>query len=192
MLTVLMIMLILTVLGIAAMTVTGLDNRVAGFQRTTEAAADAAESCVSTSVKIIQQTMEDGAVPTAVVSATGPVPTGAETAANPSLTMEIKGRSDNDTDTTSGTGAAGPDYTQTINGYSVLGDIDRLYIQAKSGSGMQFAAGYEGVGTGSGNAGSEVVYRVDCRATLTAAGTESRIVAIYACSVNGESCQRKI
>ncbi|MFO0698672.1 MAG: PilX N-terminal domain-containing pilus assembly protein [Nitrospira sp.] len=191
-LTVLMVMLIMTVLGIAAMTMTGLDNRVAGFQRTTEAAADAAESCVSTSVKIIQQTIEDGAVPTTVVSATGPVPSGAETAANPSLTMEIMGQSNNHTDTISGSGAAGPDYMQTVNGYSVLGDIDRLYIQGKAGSGMQFAAGYEGVGTGSAAAGSEVVYRVDCRAMLSATGTESRIVAVYACTVNGESCQRKI
>ncbi|MFO0707022.1 MAG: hypothetical protein U0412_09220 [Nitrospira sp.] len=192
MLTVLIIMLILTVLGIAAMTVTGLESRVAGFQRTTETAADAAESCMSTSVKIIQQTIDAGAVPAAVVSATGPVPTGAETAANPSLTMEIMGQSDNHTDTVSGTGAAGPDYMQTVNGYSVLGDIDRLYLQAKSGSGMQFAAGYEGVGAGSAAAGSEVLYRVDCRATLTATGTESRIVAVYACTVTGESCQRKI
>ena len=192
MLMVLMIMLILTVLGIAAMTVTGVDNRVAGFQRTTESAADAAESCVSSSVKIIQQTIEAGAVPVAVVSATGPVPTGAETAANPSLTMEIMGQSNNHTDTTAGAGATGPDYMQTVNGYSVLGDIDRLYLQAKAGSGMQFAAGYEGVGSGSAVAGAEVVYRVDCRATVTTTGTESRIVAIYACSVNGESCQRKI
>jgi Tfp pilus assembly protein PilX len=192
MLTVLVIMLILTVLGVAGITVTGLDIRVAGFQRTTEAAADAAESCMSTSVKIIQQTIEAGVVPTAVVSATGPVPTGAETSANPSLTMEIMGQSDNHTDTTSGTGATGPDFMQTVNGYSVLGDIDRLYVQAKSGSGMQFAAGYEGVGAGSAAAGSEVLYRVDCRATLAATGTESRIMAVYACTVNGEGCQRKI
>ena len=191
-LTVLIIMLILTVLGVAAITVTGLDNRVAGFQRTSEAAADAAESCMGTSVKIIQQTIEAGVVPAAVVSATGPVPTGAETAANPSLTMEIMGQFDNHTDTITGTGANGPDYMQTINGYAVLGDIDRLYIQAKPGSGMQFAAGYEGVGAGSAAAGSEVLYQVDCRATLAATGTESRITAVYACTVNGEGCQRKI
>lgn len=191
--TVLVLMLILTVLGIAAVTVTGMENRIAGFQRTTEVAADAAESCMSTSVKIIQLAIEQGSVPAAVVSATGPVPTGAETSANPSLSMEIRGElgAENHADTVGGSGAMGPDYSQTINGYSVLGDIDRLYLQAKSGSGMQFAAGYEGVGMGSATGGSEVLYRVDCRATLTATGAESRIVAVYACVLNGE-CQRKI
>lgn len=191
-LTVMILVLILTVLGVSAMTVTGLENRIAGFQRTTEVAADAAESCLSTSVKIIQQTIDAGTVPAAVVTATGPVPTGAETAANPSLTMEILGQSDNHTDTVTGAGAMGPDYDQTVNGYSVKGDIDRLYVQAKAGSGMQFAAGYEGAGSGSASGGADVLYRVDCRATLTATGTESRIVGVYACTLNGDSCQRKL
>lgn len=191
-LTVMILVLILTVLGVAGMTVTGLENRIAGFQRTTELAGDAAESCLSTSVKIIQQTIDAGAVPGGVVTATGPVPTGAETAANPSLTMEIMGQSDNHADTVTGAGAMGPDYDQTVNGYSVKGDIDRLYVQAKTGSGMQFAAGYEGTGTGSAAGGADVLYRVDCRATLTATGTESRIVGVYACTLNGDTCQRKL
>lgn len=189
---VMILMLILTILGIAAMTVTGLENRVAGFQRTTETAANAAESCLSTSVKIIQQTIDAGAVPAAVVTATGPVPTGAETAANPSLTMEILGQADNHVDTVTGAGALGPDYDQTVNGYSVKGDVDRLYVQAKAGSGMQFAAGYEGAGSGSAGGGADVLYRVDCRATLTATGTESRVVGVYACTLTGETCQRKL
>ena len=191
-LTVMILMLILTVLGVAAMTVTGLENRIAGFQRTTEVAGDAAESCLSTSVKIIQQTIEAGAVPAAVVTGTGPVPTGAETAANPSLTMEIMGQADNHADTVTGSGAMGPDYDQTVNGYSVKGDVDRLYVQAKAGSGMQFAAGYEGAGSGSAAGGADVLYRVDCRATLTATGTESRVVGVYACTLTGETCQRKL
>ncbi|SLM46899.1 putative Type IV pilus assembly protein PilX [Nitrospira japonica] len=189
---VMILMLILTVLGIAAMTVTGLENRIAGFQRTTEVAADAAESCLSSSVKIIQQTIENGSVPAAVVSSSGPVPTGAETAANPSLSMEINGQADNHADTVTGSGASGPDYSQTINGYTVRGDIDRLYLQAKAGSGMQFAAGYEGAGSGSAGGGVDVLYRVDCRATLAATGTESRIVGVYACTLTGETCQRKL
>jgi len=191
-LTTLMIMLILTVLGLGAVAVTALENRVAGFQRTGESAASAAEACIGTSVNIIQQTLANAGVLGTFVTATGPVPTGAETAANPSLTMEIMGQSDNHADTVTGVGAMGPDYVQTVNGYSVMGDIDRLYIQAKAGSGMQFAAGYEGTGSGSASGGADVIYRVDCRATLTATGTESRVVGVYACTLNGETCQRKI
>ena len=190
--TTLVILLMMTVLGVGAVAVTALENRIAGFQRTGESATSAAESCVGTSVNIIQQTIDAGAVPAAVVTATGPVPTGAETAANPSLTMEIMGQADNHADTVTGAGAMGPDYDQTVNGYSVKGDIDRLYVQAKAGSGMQFAAGYEGTGSGSAAGGADVIYRVDCRATLTATGTESRVVGVYACTLTGETCQRKL
>lgn len=191
--TTLVIMLIMTVLGVGAVAVTALENRIAGFQRTGESATSAAESCVGTSVNIIQQTLASSnlTVPVAFVSAAGPILTAAEVAANPSLTMEISGNADNNTDMVTGVGAAGPDYSLQINGYSVLGDIDRLYVMGKAGSGQQMAAGYEGVGSGTAGGGVDVVYRIDCRATLTAAGTESRVVATYACTLNGQ-CQKKI
>jgi Tfp pilus assembly protein PilX len=191
--TTLVILLIMTVLGVGAVAVTALENRIAGFQRTGESATSAAESCVGTSVNIIQQTLASSnlTVPAAFVSAAGPVLTAAEVAVNPTLSMEISGSADNHTDLVTGVGAAGPDYSLQINGYSVLGDIDRLYLVGKSGSGMQFAAGYEGAGSGTAGGGADIVYRIDCRATLTAVGTESRVVAIYACTLNGQ-CQKKI
>ena len=191
--TTLVVLLIMTVLGVGAVAVTALENRIAGFQRTGESATSAAESCVGTSVNIIQQTLATNTltVPAAYVSATGPVLNTAEVAVNPTLSMEIAGSSDNDTDVVTGVGAAGPDYSLQINGYTVLGDIDRLYLMPKSGAGMQFAAGYEGAGSGTAGGGADVVYRIDCRATLTAVGTESRVVAIYACTLTGQ-CQKKI
>lgn len=191
--TTLVILLMMTVLGVGAVAVTALENRIAGFQRTGESATSAAESCVGTSVNIIQQTLASSnlTVPAAFVSATGPVLTSAEVAVNPTLSMEISGQSDNHTDMVTGAGVMGPDYSLQINGYSVLGDIDRLYLIGKAGSGMQFAAGYEGAGSGTAGGGADIVYRIDCRATLTAAGTESRVVAIYACTLNGQ-CQKKI
>ena len=191
--TTLVILLIMTVLGVGAVAVTGLENRIAGFQRTGESATSAAESCVGTSVNIIQQTLATNTltVPPAFVSATGPVLTSAEVAVNPSLSMEISGSSDNDIDVVTGVGAAGPDYSLQINGYTVRGDIDRLYLMGKAGSGMQFAAGYEGAGSGTAGGGADIVYRIDCLATLPTVGTESRVVAIYACTLNGQ-CQKKI
>jgi Tfp pilus assembly protein PilX len=191
--TTLVILLIMTVLGVGAVAVTALENRIAGFQRTGESATSAAESCVGTSVNIIQQTLASSnlTVPAAFVSAAGPVLTSAEVAVNPTLSMEISGQSDNHPDMVTGAGVTGPDYSLQINGYTVLGDIDRLYLMGKAGSGMQFAAGYDGAGSGTANGGADVVYRIDCRATLTAVGTESRVVAIYACTLNGQ-CQKKI
>ena len=191
--TTLVILLMMTVLGVGAVAVTALENRIAGFQRTGESATSAAESCVGTSVNIIQQTLASSnlTVPAVFVSAAGPVLTSAEVAVNPTLSMEISGQSDNHTDMVTGAGVTGPDYSLQINGYSVLGDIDRLYLMGKAGSGMQFAAGYEGAGSGTAGGGADVVYRIDCRATLTAVGSESRVVAIYACTLNGQ-CQKKI
>ena len=73
----------------------------------------------------------------------------------------------------------GPDYSQTVNGYSVKGDIDRLYVQAKPGSGMAGRCRLRrSWNRKRGRRGPDVLFRVDCRATLTATGTESRIVGV--------------
>ena len=80
MLVVLMVMLMMTVLGVAAITVSGLENKIAGLQRTTENAAQAAESCLGTSANVIMQTLlpESGStIPAALLdtaSPAGPVP----------------------------------------------------------------------------------------------------------------------
>ena len=190
--TTLVILLIMTVMGVGAVAVTALENRIAGFQRTGESATSAAESCVGTSVNIIQQTLATSSltVPAAFVSAAGPVLTAAEVAANPSLSMEISGTSANDPDLVTGpTAVTGPDYSLTINGYTVLGDIDFLYNVPKAGAGGGGGSGYEGSGSSGAAGGVDMVYRVDCRATLTAAGAESRVVAVYACTLNGQ-CQK--
>ena len=176
--TTLVILLIMTVMGVGAVAVTALENRIAGFQRTGESATSAAESCVGTSVNIIKQTLVAGAVPaTFYATANDPVPSAAETAAT-SLTKEIIGQAPNDSDTVTNTGATGPDYRQQINGYDVKGDIDFLYQMTKPGS-QQDSESQGGV---------DYMYRIDCRATLTAVGAESRVVSIYACTFNG-GCQ---
>ncbi len=194
-LTTLMLLLVLTVLGIAAIAVTGLENKISGIQRIGETAANASESCMSTSVNVIQQTILQAQVPPAFyATASDPIPLASATATSPnfSLFQEIMGQSDNDPDDPSGTGATGPDYLQTIGQYTVTGDIDRMYAVPKSGTGLQFAGGYEGIGGGAGAGGVDILYRIDCRARLTATGTESRILAVYACTMTGETCQKKL
>lgn len=56
-LTVMLMLLILSILGIASITVTSMENRMAGFFRTTEAVVAAADSCEGLGVNIIQQTL---------------------------------------------------------------------------------------------------------------------------------------
>ena len=191
MLTVLLIMLMMTVLGISAVTVTGLENRMAGFMTSMEGATAAAESCAGIGVNIIQQTIDPyagaGTVPIAFLSnatPAGPVPQTNATL----LTQEIMGSSDNNSDFADGTGAV-PNLVQTIGAFTVNGDIDRLYIKGSAGSGMQQFAGYEGTGS-SAVGSSNIFYRIDCVARNTTTGTSARVTAVYACTTTGESCQK--
>ena len=193
--TTLVILLIMTVLGVGAVAVTALENRIAGFQRTGESATSAAESCVGTSVNIIQQTLATSnlTVPAAFVSASGPILTAAEGAAT-SVSMEISGGMANDPDLVTGlTAVTGPDLSQTINGYTILGDIDFLYRVPKAGNGGSGGAGYEGAGGGASANGIDMLYKIDCVATAvgvaTGIGTESRVASVYACTLNGQ-CQK--
>ena len=171
--TTLVILLIMTVLGMGAVATTALENRIAGFQRTTESSNSAAEACVETSANIIKQTIAAGNVvpPAFYATANDPVPS----LAAPTLASEISTATPNDPDTTSGVGAAGPDYSQQINGYNVVGDIDHLYKNLMAGTSDTYV----------------FVYRLDCRATLPVVGSESHVVAIYACSMvlGGGNCK---
>lgn len=56
-LTVMLMLLILSILGIASITVTSMENRMAGFFRTTEAVVAAADSCEGLAANLIQQTL---------------------------------------------------------------------------------------------------------------------------------------
>lgn len=194
MLTVMLVMLMMTVLGIAAVTVTGLENRMAGFMTSMESATAAAESCAGVGVNLIQQTIDPyagaGTLPAVfksdVVTAgvPGPVPQTNATVLN----QEIMGSSDNNSDFADGTGSV-PNLVQTVGAYTVNGDIDRLYVKGSPGSGMQQFAGYEGTGS-SAVGSSNIYYRVDCVARNAATGTSARVTAVYACTLTGESCQK--
>ncbi len=196
MLTVVMVMLMLTVLGIAAITVSGLENNMAGLHRTMEASANAAESCLGTGANVILQTLlpENGsAIPAALLAPTGPV---VNSNNNPTvLADEIMGNPENNIDVAIGVGptglAAAPNIQMTVGPYSVVGDIDRLYIKLRAGSGQQQFAAYDGTGVGAGSNGSDVYYRITCIATNTATGTESRVSSLYACALTGDGCQKQ-
>jgi len=195
-LTVVMVLLILTVLGISAMTVTGVENKMAGLQRTMEASGQAAESCLSTSANVILQTLlpeSGGAIPAALLTPAGPVPTVNSNATV--LADEIMGNPENSIDVAAGVGptglAAAPNIQMAVGPYTVVGDIDRLYIKLRAGSGQQQFAAYDGTGVGAGSNGSDVYYRITCIATNSATGTENQVAAIYACAFTGDGCQKQ-
>jgi Tfp pilus assembly protein PilX len=198
MLTVLMLTLILTVIGVAAITSTTLDIKMAGGERVRESTVNAAEACMSSGVQIIQQTLANGAVPSTLTGVGAnpsiTLPLGTALGQNP-LQAEIMGQSDGNSDSADPTVASTRNAVLTISNYTVNMDIDRLYARPKSGSALQFAAGYQGTGAGAAGGGIEILYRIDCYANSTAGGiaqAAGHVTGVYACVSTGESCQRKI
>jgi hypothetical protein len=164
-----------------------------------ESSSAAAESCVQTGVRVIQQVMDvsnAGSVPIALLSnqiPRGPIPATNKT----QLELEIMGDAGAVLDTPigppfpPGVTAAVPNISENIGSYAVVGDIDRLYLKPRAGSGQQFASAYDGTAVGSGSGGMDIFYRVDCAATNVATGMSSRVAAIYSCLYN-EGCVRKL
>lgn len=183
-LTVMLMLLILSVIGIASITVTSMENRMAGFFRTTEAVVAAADSCEGLGVNIIQQTLSPpGVLPAAFIAPTGPVP-----AANATILLqEIYGTSPLPSPAPTGTlaenyadvAASDPNFVMTnVPGFAVNGDIDRLYSHSKAGQ-------------GSGVTSTEFVYRITCTATNVATGSSSTVTSVYGC-LAGDTCVKKV
>lgn len=195
MLTVLMLTIILTVIGIAAITSTTMDVKMAGGERLRESGVNAAESCLNTGIQIIQQTLTGGIIPAGLLgsSANPSIPKLIRLGGTNPLEAEIMGQSDGNPDSANPQGGS-PNAQLTTAGYTVTMDIDRLYAKAKAGSGLQFAAGYSGTGGGAAGGGVEVLYRIDCYATNTGgtASSSAHLTGVYACVVTGQSCQRQI
>ncbi len=182
-LTVMLMLLILSILGIASVTVTSMENRMAGFFRSTEAAVAAADSCEGLAANIIQQTLAPpGVLPASFIAPTGPVPASNST----TLYAEIYGYdlpspaasntpAVNYTDVASTT----PNFVMTnLPGFTVNGDIDLLYTHPKSGQGTGVAA-------------TEHVYRITCMASNPATGSNSTVTSVYGC-LDGDTCVKKI
>ncbi|MGH7259977.1 MAG: pilus assembly PilX family protein [Nitrospiraceae bacterium] len=196
-LTVMLMLMVLAVIGIASITLTGLENRLAGYVRAGEAAGVAAQACLSTSVTTLEATIRDSNVPDALLdnaSTPGPVPN----ANRATLLNEVLGAVgyENYNDTLPGTypnfNLGIPSPSQTLNSFVVQGDIDRLYSKAGTGGSMLMIQGYEGVGAGSGTGGTEILYQISCLATNSATNVRSKITAIYACKPVADGCLRKI
>jgi len=184
-LTVMMIMLMLTLLGISALTTTGLENRMAGFTLTGEEAAAASDSCLGVGANLIRQVLMPanvgtGTIPLAFLStAGGPVP-----AANGLiLYQEIYGKNTAGVSTRNSpdTAAGAPNLVLAVNAFAVNGDIDFLYVDNTTATGS------------TGAPSTTSVYQVNCVATNVALGTSSSVTAVFACTIMGGSteCSKK-
>ncbi len=196
-LTGMLILIIMAVVGIGSITLTGLENRLAGFVRSGEAASVAAESCLLASVRTIESGIRYSEIPADLLdNATppGPVPNANKT----QLFNEISGAAgyENYGDTLPATypnfNIGVPNPLTTLNNFTVQGDIDRVQNKQSSGGSLLMLQGYEGLGSGAASGGVEILYQVNCMAEHSATNTRSKIVAVYACKPVEDGCLRKI
>ena len=204
MLTVLMLTVILTVIGIAAITTTSLDLWMAGGERMRESTVASEEACLSSGVAIIQQVLENAAIP-AQFTAVGANPVIPAIGAPPlnQLVSKImggyEGAADPDTADPAlvGTLPYSPNAVLTLPAYRVSMDIDRLYKRHVVGGDAGFAEGIN----------IEILYRITCYAwTPTVAGAAKPVPtlatdinammgslsAVYVCYMRGpDRCQRQ-
>lgn len=196
-LTGMLLLIIMSVIGIASITLTGLENRLAGFVRSGEAASVAAESCLHASVRTIENAIRYSEIPAALLdNATppGPVPN----ANKATLFNEVSGATgyENYGDVLPATypnfNIGVPNPLTTLNNFVVQGDIDRLQNKQSAGGSLLMLQGYEGLGSGAASGGLEILYQISCLATHSATNTRSKITAVYACKPVEDGCLRKI
>lgn len=172
--TVMIITLMVGALGVAALTMTGLENSTAGAMRMVEEGTDAAESCIGMGVKVIKETISDGQVDPSLIAPNGPVP-----AVNAAILGQEINFIRNSPDVAWGTGAA-PNIAMNVNNYVVNGDID-----------LQFGKQRAGGSTEEQTPAMDMVYRIDCQAVNAATGATSRVIAVYQCLKSGDSCLQR-
>jgi hypothetical protein len=177
---VMMLTLMVAGLGVAALTMTGLENSMAGAVRMVEEGTAAAESCIGTAVRVINLVQDDpamGSEAAVVIAPQGPVP-----ALNATfLKQEINGTLRNNPDVAIGAGSA-PNLTMNVNNYVINGDIDFLYAKKKAGDNLADTESLSDIFT----------YRVDCTAANAATGTTSRVIVVYDClGKTGDGCTKR-
>lgn len=152
--TMLLLLMVITLIGVIAINVSTVDIQIAGNQRRVTTAFEGAEAGTDLAVPVIEGTLLDsilspGAIPGAVYS--GDIGTeilneqsDAELAAfNADITIANIGQ-----------------------GVSVSVDIDRMYPITLAGGSIEFAAGYEGIGAGAGGGGVAVLFKVTSQGTM--------------------------
>lgn len=157
--TVLLLMLIMTFLGIMVIDTSTIDMQIAGNFKRSSTAFEGAEAGVELSIPIIERTMFNGSMLSYNALTTSPNSIASD------LVSEITGSLNNSSDGLCG-GSAAPDIViADLNGVKIEVDIDRLMSDAISGSALEFASGYEGIGAGAAGGGTQVLFRIVSQGT---------------------------
>lgn len=163
--TMLLLMVIVTLLGVIAINTSTIDIQITGYAKRESLAFQGAEAGIDLSIPVIEQTIAEGTLtPTTIPITIGTTTTNYSlTGDPPNLASEIL----ND-QPASELSAFNADISisNVGQGVEVKVDIDRLYSYALPGGSLEFAAGYEGVGAGAGGGGVGILYSIDSQGTL--------------------------
>lgn len=172
--TVMMVILIMTLMGISILAVTGFERQISSAVSASEGATGAAESCVSTGANVLLTFFDNGGIVPAAVLANA-VPPGPVPVANLAVLQSELFLDGGNLDFPVGAGSV-PNLAMTVGGYQVFGDIDRLYRNHVSGG----AAGQ-----------NDFFYQITCVAQNVATGLTSQVGAVYVCNHSGDYCRRR-
>jgi len=160
----LLLLLVATVVGITALQTSTTNVMIAGNQRLSEINFSAADSGVSVSVPIIDNTAYSSAVSNIYASLV----------INPNFVNEISGALPDIT--------VSPDLQFSVgsgaSAVTVSVDIEYLYSGSSAGGAMEFASGYEGLGKGAGTGGTEIYYSINS-SPAGAVGSQAQVDAVY-------------
>lgn len=178
--TVMMVVLIMTLMGISILAVTGFERQISSSVSASEASTDAAESCVSTGANVLHQFIDNKVVPAALLSNAappGPVPFTNLAVLNSELIND-----GGNLDFPVGAGSV-PNLVMTVGNYQVFGDIDRLYVNPAFGSQIDPTTGAASL--------MDYFYSITCVAQNVTTGITSQVGAVYVCNNTGYYCQRR-
>ena len=159
----LLMLLVLTVIGLAAMGTSSLDNLLSGNIRLKEMNTAEADGCADISTAVIER-----------VAREGDTRGFAGMVSDANMPFEI---SSTPFDTDPSQNDPAWDVTCSVGGQTVNVDLDMMYSKWGEGSSIEFASGYEGVGKG-GNSGAMIYYRINSTGFNTM-GSASTVGTIY-------------
>jgi Tfp pilus assembly protein PilX len=166
---VMLLLISMTVLGMLSIATMTTDIQIGGNKRLKKQNMHAGESVIEVSAPFIEDAVFVGAVPAnyaAIVT-------------NTNVVTEVLGMNVPPEDTVDTATDASPDMRITsLSNVTVGGDIDYLYATTAVGNAIEYASGYEGVGTGLGQAGALIYYRINSVAQGQI-GSTARLGAIY-------------
>ncbi len=160
--TTLLILLVLTVIGFAALGTSRIENMLSGNIRLRETALSAADSAVDISASLIEHAVRTQNT------------TGYANIVNDSkLALELRNTPFDSTDDVN----TNPDVKYQLDNQNVSVDIDKMYVKRIGGTAIEYASGYEGAGK-SGASSFYAFYRINSKASGQIA-SEATVGTIY-------------